>query len=144
MKSIIKCNTTKEIWNGLILTHEAPFDIKDTKIAAMLLQHLRVKSPGNHQKDYNGKYKGLKAEMAILSQRIDDLTQGKNEKGRSEKGKSKKGLIAESFDWNDESVSSDDEGTTKIKAFMAIAEDEPSVRKADEITMKKEHIDFCL
>ncbi|GKB08362.1 hypothetical protein Tco_0836646 [Tanacetum coccineum] len=100
--------------------------------------------PGNHQKDYNGKYKGLKAEMAILSQRIDDLTQGKNEKERSEKGKSKKGLIAESFDWNDESVSSDDEDTTKIKAFMAIAKDEPSVRKADEITMKKEHIDFCL
>ncbi|GKC32816.1 hypothetical protein Tco_1040110 [Tanacetum coccineum] len=41
------------------------------------------------------------------------------------------GLIAESFDWDDESVSSDDEGSTKIRAFMAIAEDEPSFRKAD-------------
>ncbi|GJT88103.1 hypothetical protein Tco_1069820 [Tanacetum coccineum] len=79
---------------------------------------------GNHQKDYKGKYKGLIAEMAILN----------------------KGLIADSFDWDKESVSLKDEGTTKIKAFMAIAEDEPSVGKADarfgqwvEITMKKVH-----
>nr|GEW40527.1 hypothetical protein [Tanacetum cinerariifolium] len=45
---------------------------------------------------------------------------------------------------DDKSVSSEDEETTKIKAFMAIAEDEPSGVKADtrsgqwvEITMKK-------
>ncbi|GJZ55189.1 hypothetical protein Tco_0610382 [Tanacetum coccineum] len=57
--------------------------------------------------------------------------QGKSEKGKNEKGKSEKGLIVESFDWDEESVSSDDEGTTKIRAFMAIAEDEPSVGKAD-------------
>ncbi|GJT53069.1 retrovirus-related pol polyprotein from transposon TNT 1-94 [Tanacetum coccineum] len=54
---------------------------------------------GNYQKDYKGKYKGLKAEMAVLTKRIDDMTKGK--------------------------------GSTKIKAFMAIAEDEPSVGKAD-------------
>nr|GEU81096.1 retrovirus-related Pol polyprotein from transposon TNT 1-94 [Tanacetum cinerariifolium] len=48
---------------------------------------------------------------------------------------------------DDESVSSKDEGTTKFKAFMAIAEDEPSVGKSIarsghwvEITMKKVHI----
>ncbi|GKD71616.1 hypothetical protein Tco_1325706, partial [Tanacetum coccineum] len=35
------------------------------------------------------------------------------------KGKSEKGLVAESFDWDEESISSEDEGTTKIKAFMA-------------------------
>ncbi|GKA14806.1 retrovirus-related pol polyprotein from transposon TNT 1-94 [Tanacetum coccineum] len=45
---------------------------------------------------------------------------------------------------NTESVSSKDKGTTKIRAFMAIAEDEPSIGKADarygqwvNITMKK-------
>nr|GEX37279.1 hypothetical protein [Tanacetum cinerariifolium] len=71
----------------------------------------------NHQKDYKGKYKGLKADMAILTKRIDDLTKGKK-----------------------------NEGTTKIRAFMAIFEDEPSVRKVDarsgqwvDITMKKVH-----
>nr|GEV63063.1 retrovirus-related Pol polyprotein from transposon TNT 1-94 [Tanacetum cinerariifolium] len=80
---------------------------------------------GNHQKDYKEKYKGLKAEMVVLTKRIDDLTKGKNEKEKSEKG-----LLAESFDWDDESVS----------------EDEPSVEKADarsgqwvDITMKKVH-----
>ncbi|GKE19631.1 retrovirus-related pol polyprotein from transposon TNT 1-94, partial [Tanacetum coccineum] len=79
---------------------------------------------GNHQKDYKGKYQGLIAEMDILT----------------------KGLIADSFDRDEESVSLEDEGTTKIKAFMAIAEDEPSIQKADarfgqwvEITMKKVH-----
>ncbi|GKA96931.1 retrovirus-related pol polyprotein from transposon TNT 1-94 [Tanacetum coccineum] len=86
---------------------------------------------GNHQKDFKGKYKGLKAEMVVLTKRIDDLTKGKSEKGNNEKRKSEKGLIAESFDWDEESVSPEDEETTKIKAFMAIAEDEPSVKKTD-------------
>ncbi|GJZ14123.1 hypothetical protein Tco_0549353 [Tanacetum coccineum] len=59
--------------------------------------------------------------MAILTKRIDDLTNGK------------------------ESMSSEDEGTTRIRAFMAIAEDEPSVGKTDarscqwvDITMIKQ------
>ncbi|GKG61571.1 hypothetical protein Tco_0621280, partial [Tanacetum coccineum] len=40
-------------------------------------------------------------------------------------------MIVESFDWDKESVSSKDEGTTRIRAFMAIAEDESTMRKAD-------------
>ncbi|GJR01564.1 retrovirus-related pol polyprotein from transposon TNT 1-94 [Tanacetum coccineum] len=74
------------------------------------------------KKDYKGKYKGLKAKMAVLSQKVDELTKRKNDKGK------------------------EDEGTTKYKAFMAIAEDEPSLGKGDarsgqwvEITMKKVH-----
>nr|GFD28575.1 hypothetical protein [Tanacetum cinerariifolium] len=55
------------------------------------------------------------------------MTKGKSEKGKKDKEKSKKGLLAESFDWDEESVSLDDEGSTKIRAFMAIVEDEPSV-----------------
>ncbi|GKA51667.1 hypothetical protein Tco_0744863 [Tanacetum coccineum] len=104
------------------------------------------RNTGNHQKDYKGKYKGLKIEMAVLTKRIDDLTKGKSEKGKNEKGMSEKGLIAESFNWDDESVSLEDERTTKIRVFMTIAEDEPSVGKADarsgqwvDITMKKVH-----
>ncbi|GKB12457.1 hypothetical protein Tco_0846380 [Tanacetum coccineum] len=101
---------------------------------------------GNHQKDYKGKYKGLKAETVVLTKRIDDMTKGKSEKRQKDKEKSEKGLLDESFDWDDKSVSSYDEGSTKIKAFMAIAEDEPLVGKADarsgqwvDITMKKVH-----
>ncbi|GKG46188.1 hypothetical protein Tco_0501034, partial [Tanacetum coccineum] len=63
--------------------------------------------------------------------RIDYLTKGKSEKGKNDKGKSKKGLIAELFDWDKEYVSSEDKGTISIRAFMAIVEDEPYVRKAD-------------
>nr|GEW35913.1 retrovirus-related Pol polyprotein from transposon TNT 1-94 [Tanacetum cinerariifolium] len=85
----------------------------------------------NHQKDYKGKYKGLKAEMAVLSQRIDELTKRKNNKGKGDKGKSDKGLVAESFDLDDESVSLEDEWNIKFKAFMEIAEDEPSIGKGD-------------
>ncbi|GKC21816.1 hypothetical protein Tco_1023966 [Tanacetum coccineum] len=51
--------------------------------------------------DYKGKYKGLKAEMVVLTKRIDDITKEKSEKGKKEKEKSEKGLIAESFDWDD-------------------------------------------
>ncbi|GJX79846.1 retrovirus-related pol polyprotein from transposon TNT 1-94 [Tanacetum coccineum] len=100
----------------------------------------------NHQKDYKGKYKGLKAEMVVLTKRIDDLTKGTSEKGKNEKGKSKKGFIAESFDWDEEFFSLEDEGITKIRKFVAIAKDEPSVGKANarsgqwvDITMKNIH-----
>nr|GEZ03663.1 putative reverse transcriptase domain-containing protein [Tanacetum cinerariifolium] len=100
---------------------------------------------GNHQKDYKGKYKRLKAEMVVLTKWIDDMTKGKSEKGNKGKEKREKGLVAESFDWDDKSVSLDDERSTKIRSFMEIAEDEPSVGKNDarsgqwvDITMKKE------
>ncbi|GJV12694.1 retrovirus-related pol polyprotein from transposon TNT 1-94 [Tanacetum coccineum] len=65
--------------------------------------------------DYREKYKGLKAEMAVLTKMIDDLTKGKSEKGKNEKGKSDKGLIAESFDWDEESISSEDEGPLRLE-----------------------------
>nr|GEY13057.1 hypothetical protein [Tanacetum cinerariifolium] len=72
---------------------------------------------------------------------------GNNEKGKGDKGKSENGLIVESSDWDDESVSSEDGGTTKIKAFMAITKDETSVGKGNarsgqwvEITVKTDEI----
>ncbi|GJY08118.1 retrovirus-related pol polyprotein from transposon TNT 1-94 [Tanacetum coccineum] len=68
-------------------------------------------SVDNYQKDYKGKYKGLKAEIDILTKKIDSLS----------KGKSEKGLIAESFVWGKESLSFEDKGVTKVKAFMAIS-----------------------
>nr|GEW46811.1 hypothetical protein [Tanacetum cinerariifolium] len=47
------------------------------------------------------------------------------------KGKSEKGLVAESSNSDEESMFFDDEGVTKVKAYMAIVEDELSVGKAD-------------
>ncbi|GKA84135.1 hypothetical protein Tco_0805730 [Tanacetum coccineum] len=44
MKSVIKCQTAKEIWNDLILAHEGPSYIRDTKIAALRLKFNAFKS----------------------------------------------------------------------------------------------------
>nr|GEV72728.1 retrovirus-related Pol polyprotein from transposon TNT 1-94 [Tanacetum cinerariifolium] len=116
-----------EMWNDLILAHEGPSDIRDTKIATLRLKFNAFKSLEGEKvngtfiklkcllndlennRDYKGKYKGLKAKMVVLTKRINDII-----KGKSEKGKNEKVLIAESFNWDDESVSSDDEGTTKV------------------------------
>ncbi|GJS57495.1 uncharacterized mitochondrial protein-like protein [Tanacetum coccineum] len=49
-------------------------------------QHNQIMN--NSQKDYKVKYKGLKAEIAVLTKKIDAMN----------KGKSEKGLVAESFD----------------------------------------------
>ncbi|GJV97556.1 retrovirus-related pol polyprotein from transposon TNT 1-94 [Tanacetum coccineum] len=73
---------------------------------------------GHFQKEF--KYKGLKAEIAVLTKKIDAMN----------KGMSAKGLVVESFDWDEESASSDDEGITTFKALMVVA-DEPSVGRAD-------------
>nr|GEU63624.1 hypothetical protein [Tanacetum cinerariifolium] len=43
-------------------------------------------------------------------------------------------LAGELFDWDEELVSSRDAGVTRVKEFMTIAEDEPSVRKVDAIS----------
>nr|GEZ00327.1 hypothetical protein [Tanacetum cinerariifolium] len=81
----------------------------------------RFRRVSKNLKDYKVKYKGLKAEIDVLTKKIDVMS----------KGKSEKGIVAESFDWDEELVSFDDEGVTKVKAFMAITEDEPVVGKGD-------------
>ncbi|GKA08051.1 retrovirus-related pol polyprotein from transposon TNT 1-94, partial [Tanacetum coccineum] len=70
--------------------------------------HQHNQSVDNGQKDYKVRYKALKAELALLTQKIED------------------------------------EGVTTVKAFMAIADDEPAIGKTNarsghwvEITMKK-------
>ncbi|GKE28565.1 hypothetical protein Tco_1443949 [Tanacetum coccineum] len=44
MKSVIKCKTVKEMWNDLILAHEGPSDIRDTKITILRLKFNAFKS----------------------------------------------------------------------------------------------------
>ncbi|GJZ44141.1 retrovirus-related pol polyprotein from transposon TNT 1-94 [Tanacetum coccineum] len=222
MKSVIKCTTTKSMWNDLLLAHKGSYDTRDTKIATLRLKfnafkalegeklakkmakyesnseatnsikndilatlygkynyeeglidqiyksgrvgsakkpmdksnetcfacgklgHFQKDCPSsktsipsypssnktynkpkfhsnstpknnqnvdNHKKDYKGKHKGLKAEIAIFTKKIDAMS----------KGKSEKGLVAKSFDWDEEYVSLEDEGVTRVNAFMAIA-----------------------
>nr|GFC86528.1 hypothetical protein [Tanacetum cinerariifolium] len=122
----------------LCLAYEGTFDTRDTKIASLRLKFNVFKALEGEK--VNGTYTRLKCLLNDLennkviisqSERINELTKGKNDKGKGNKGKSDKGLTAELFDWDDKSVSSKDEGTTKFKAFMAIVEDEPLFRKGD-------------
>ncbi|GJZ36232.1 hypothetical protein Tco_0582049 [Tanacetum coccineum] len=75
----------------------------------------------NSQKDYKGKYKALKAKLVLVTKKIDVVS----------KNKSEKGLVAKSYNWDKESLSFEDEGVTRVKAFMAIANDEPVMGKVD-------------
>ncbi|GJW46505.1 retrovirus-related pol polyprotein from transposon TNT 1-94 [Tanacetum coccineum] len=68
-----------------------------------------------------GKYKALKAKLALPTEKVDVVS----------KNKSEKWLVAESFNWDKEYLSFEDEGVTRVKAFMAIAADELAVGKAD-------------
>ncbi|GJZ74397.1 hypothetical protein Tco_0638543 [Tanacetum coccineum] len=43
MKSVIQCTTAKSMWNGLILGHQEPSEIRDTKIAALRLNSMLLK-----------------------------------------------------------------------------------------------------
>nr|GEW62248.1 hypothetical protein [Tanacetum cinerariifolium] len=112
------------MWTELYLAYEGPSDTRDTKIAALRLKFNAFKALEDEKvNDYKGKYKGLKAGMAALSQRIDELTKEKNNKGKGDKGK-----------------------------VIRVAEDEPSIGKGNarsgqwvEITMKKQsHLDQLL
>ncbi|GKA83451.1 retrovirus-related pol polyprotein from transposon TNT 1-94 [Tanacetum coccineum] len=78
-------------------------------------------SVNNNQKDYKVKYKGLKAEIVVFINKIEAMN----------KGKSEKGLVAKSFDWDEELVSSDDEEVTTFKALIDIADEELLVGRVD-------------
>ncbi|GJX56411.1 hypothetical protein Tco_0286308 [Tanacetum coccineum] len=81
------------------------------------------KNSGNHQRDY----KGLKAEMAVLAKRIDDMTKGKSEKGNKKKEKSEKSSLSESFDWDDESVSSKMKGAPRSRHLWQLQRMSPQL-----------------
>ncbi|GKC49569.1 hypothetical protein Tco_1072314 [Tanacetum coccineum] len=89
-----------------------------------------------HTKDFEAKYNKVKAKLALLSSSASapSSSSGKN-----------KGLIAKTYDWDEEEVSSDDNEVTKVKALMALADEEivsvgkESARNGEwiKISMKK-------
>ncbi|GJT52022.1 hypothetical protein Tco_0978179, partial [Tanacetum coccineum] len=66
-------------------------------------------------KDFEAKYNKVKAKLAFLSSSASapSSSSGKN-----------KGLIAETYDWDEEEVSSDDNEVTEVKALMALTDEE--------------------
>nr|GEW47904.1 retrovirus-related Pol polyprotein from transposon TNT 1-94 [Tanacetum cinerariifolium] len=92
------------------------------------------------QIDYKAEYKKMIAKLALLqaspfTSQTPKTFQPKN-----------KGLVAETFDWDEEEVS-DDEEVTKVKVLIALADDKLTVGKNHaynsewiDITMRKRHI----
>ncbi|GJX09599.1 hypothetical protein Tco_0199458 [Tanacetum coccineum] len=196
MKVVIKCSTTREMWNDLILSHERPSETRDTKIVALrlkfnafkALEDERVKETytgqeillnelenkdvkiaqaevnvtfvNNLPKKWLSMNQTQRANNSIKNDRLTTLfgkynyeeeldTRSSNEflvdlnvefhdrallanQNRFYKRSGGVGVVAESFDWDEESLSSEDEGTTTVKAFMAIVEDEPVVEENGE------------
>ncbi|GJS88642.1 retrovirus-related pol polyprotein from transposon TNT 1-94 [Tanacetum coccineum] len=89
-------------------SYQSPFQTK-------LLQSSEHKPELKHIKDFKAKYTKFKAKLALLS----SSTSASN----SSLGKNK-GLIAETYEWDDEEVSSDDNKGIEVKALMALTNKE--------------------
>nr|GEY30631.1 hypothetical protein [Tanacetum cinerariifolium] len=80
-----------------------------------LLYSSEHKPEPRHTKDFKSKYNKIKAKVALLS--LNALAPS------SSSGKNK-GLSAETYDWDEEEVSFDDNEVTKIKSLMALTDEE--------------------
>ncbi|GKF17310.1 hypothetical protein Tco_0062228, partial [Tanacetum coccineum] len=115
----------------LVPSYQSPFQPK-------LLHSSEHKPESRHTKDFKTKYNKVKAKLALLS----SSTSAPN--SSSSKNES---LIVESYDWDEEEVSSDDYDVTEVKALMALANEErvyvgkESARNGEwiKISMKKVH-----
>nr|GEZ62038.1 retrovirus-related Pol polyprotein from transposon TNT 1-94 [Tanacetum cinerariifolium] len=121
-------------------SHEYLDELKEEYQAkAILVKSKRFFKKGTQRntKDFEAKYNKVKAKLALLSS---------SASAPSSFSSKNKGLIAESHDWEEQDVSSEDE-ETKVKALMAPTnEDRISVGKESarnsewtKITIKKVH-----
>ncbi|GJS86161.1 hypothetical protein Tco_0752702 [Tanacetum coccineum] len=99
-----------------------------------LLHSSEHKHESRHTKDFEAKYNKVKAKLTLLSSSVSALS--------SSSGKNK-GLIAESYDWDKEEVSSDDNEVPKVKARMALA-DEKRVNVSKESAKNGEWIKISM
>ncbi|GJW88185.1 retrovirus-related pol polyprotein from transposon TNT 1-94 [Tanacetum coccineum] len=89
------------------------------------------------QKDYKAKYKKIKAKLALFEE---SPSSSQNLKTFQPKNN---GLVAETFDWDEEEVS-DEEEVTQVKVLMSLVDDELTIGKSHArngewvyITMRK-------
>ncbi|GKB94826.1 retrovirus-related pol polyprotein from transposon TNT 1-94, partial [Tanacetum coccineum] len=127
-----KGHFARDCWSKTsVPSYQLPFQSK-------LLLSSENKLEPRQTKDFKAKYHKVKARLALLSSSASTLS--------SSSGKNK-GLIAETYDWDDEEVSSDENEITKVKALMALNDEErvsvgkESARNGDwtKISMKKVH-----
>ncbi|GJS97062.1 retrovirus-related pol polyprotein from transposon TNT 1-94, partial [Tanacetum coccineum] len=149
MESVISCEIAKDTWTDFFHSFiENSDDEADERTSEEYLKdldiefHERALSQGEPkaQKDYKTEYKKLKAKLALL-----EASPPTSQSSKSFQPKDK-GLVTETFDWDEEEVS-DNEEETQVKVLMALADDELSVGKNYarngewiDITMKKVNI----
>ncbi|GJV13915.1 hypothetical protein Tco_1355456 [Tanacetum coccineum] len=125
-----KGHFARDCWSKTsVPSYQSPFQSK-------LLFSSENKPEPRQIKDFEAKYYKVKAKLALLSSSASapSSSSGKN-----------KGLITETYDWDDEEVSSDENEVTEVKALMALTNEEKvsvgkeSDRNGDwiKISMKK-------
>ncbi|GJT39286.1 hypothetical protein Tco_0939151 [Tanacetum coccineum] len=100
---------TRDYWSKTsVPLYQSPFQPK-------LLHSSELKPELRRTKDFEAKYNKVKAKLALLSSSASapSSSLGKN-----------KGLIAETYDWDEQEVSADDNEVTKVKALMALTDEE--------------------
>nr|GEW11382.1 hypothetical protein [Tanacetum cinerariifolium] len=103
-----KGHFARDCWSKTsVPSYQSPFQPK-------LLLSSENKPEMRNTKDFEAKYNKVKAKLALLSP---------STLAPSSFSSKNKGLIAESHDWDEEEVSSDDE-ETKVKALMALTDEE--------------------
>ncbi|GJU74593.1 retrovirus-related pol polyprotein from transposon TNT 1-94 [Tanacetum coccineum] len=123
-----KGHFARDCWSKtLVPLYQSPFHPK-------LLHSSEHKPEPRHTKDFKAKYNKVKAKLALFSSSAStpSSSSGKN-----------KGLIAETNDWDEEEVSSDDNEVTEVKALMALA-DEERVSVSKESAINGEWIKISL
>ncbi|GJZ69994.1 hypothetical protein Tco_0633544 [Tanacetum coccineum] len=145
IESIISCETAKATWTDLIHNFEVSLrsgsaSLRDLDISITLRPltlPISMEGEPKIQKDYKAEYKKMKAKLALLEASLSTSQPSKPFQSKN------KGLVVETFDWDEEEVS-DDEEETQVKVLMALADDELSVGKNHarngewiDITMKK-------
>ncbi|GJS05532.1 hypothetical protein Tco_0322040 [Tanacetum coccineum] len=130
--------SSQEYMNGLEEEYQERALLAKSK-RKELLNSSQHKPELRHTKNFEAKYKKVKAKLALLS----SSTSAPN----SSLGKNK-GLISKMYEWDEEEVSSDDNEMIEVKALMALADEErvfvgkESAKNGEwvKISMKKKKI----
>ncbi|GKA46587.1 retrovirus-related pol polyprotein from transposon TNT 1-94 [Tanacetum coccineum] len=127
-----KGHFARDYWSKILVpSYQSPFQPK-------LLHSSEHKPELRHNKYFEAKYNKVKAKLALFSSGASAPSSSSDEN---------KGQIAESYDWDEEEVSSNDNEVTEVKALMALSDEEKfSVSKENarngewiKISMKKVH-----
>ncbi|GJW42349.1 retrovirus-related pol polyprotein from transposon TNT 1-94 [Tanacetum coccineum] len=104
-----KDHFVRDCWSKTsVPSYQSPFQPK--------LHHLSEHKPEpRHTKDFKAKYNKVKAKLALLSS---------SALAPNSSSSKRKGIIAETYDWDEDEVSSDDNEVTKVKDLMALADEE--------------------